>query len=69
MHSKTIAQLAQGLRDKSFSSEELTAAYLERIEKHFRGPACGGSAANASRSESRKSSFKSGFKHLTSISE
>ena len=33
MHSKTIAQLAQGLRDKTFSSEELTQAYLERIEK------------------------------------
>ena len=27
MHSKTIAQLAQGLRDKTFSSEELTQAY------------------------------------------
>ncbi|MEJ2140948.1 MAG: Asp-tRNA(Asn)/Glu-tRNA(Gln) amidotransferase subunit GatA [Gammaproteobacteria bacterium] len=33
MHSKTIAQLAQGLRDKTFSSEELTQTYLDRIEK------------------------------------
>jgi len=33
MHSKTIAQLAQGLRDKSFSSEELTQSYLDRIVK------------------------------------
>ena len=33
MHSKTIAQLAQGLRDKTFSSEELTQSYLDRIEK------------------------------------
>ena len=33
MHSKTIAQLAQGLKDKTFSSEELTQNYLTRIEK------------------------------------
>ena len=33
MHGKTIAQLAEGLKDKSFSSEELTQTYLDRIEK------------------------------------
>ncbi|WXU00677.1 MAG: Glutamyl-tRNA(Gln) amidotransferase subunit A [Catillopecten margaritatus gill symbiont] len=31
MHNKTIAQLAQGLKDKEFSSVELTQHYLERI--------------------------------------
>lgn len=31
MHEQTVTQLAQGLRDKRFSSEELTRAYLERI--------------------------------------
>jgi aspartyl-tRNA(Asn)/glutamyl-tRNA(Gln) amidotransferase subunit A len=33
MHNKTIAELAQGLRSKEFSSEELTRHYLERIER------------------------------------
>lgn len=33
MHTLTIAQLAQGLRDKSFSSVELTQHYLDRIKK------------------------------------
>ena len=31
MHEQTVAQLAQGLRDKTFSSVELTRAYLQRI--------------------------------------
>ena len=34
MHTKTIAQLAAGLRNGDFSSEELTRAYLDRIAKH-----------------------------------
>ena len=34
MHTKTIAQLAAGLRNGDFSSEELTRAYLERIAQH-----------------------------------
>jgi aspartyl-tRNA(Asn)/glutamyl-tRNA(Gln) amidotransferase subunit A len=34
MHTKTIAQLAAGLRNGDFSSEELTRACLERIAKH-----------------------------------
>jgi len=34
MHTKTIAQLAAGLRNGDFSSEELTHAYLERIARH-----------------------------------
>ncbi len=33
MHTKTVAQLAQGLQQGEFSSVELTTAYLERIEK------------------------------------
>lgn len=33
MHQLTIAQLAQGLRDKSYSSVELTQHYLDRIAK------------------------------------
>ena len=33
MHTKTVAQLAQGLQQGEFSSEELTTAYLARIEK------------------------------------
>lgn len=33
MHTKTIAQLAQGLQKGEFSSEELTRVYLDRIEK------------------------------------
>lgn len=32
MHDLTVAQLAQGLRDKHFSSTELTEAYLARID-------------------------------------
>jgi len=34
MHTKTIAQLAAGLRNGDFSSEELTRAYLKRIGRH-----------------------------------
>ena len=34
MHTKTIAQLAAGLRNGDFSSEELTRACLERVAKH-----------------------------------
>jgi len=34
MHTKTIAQLAAGLRNGDFSSEELTRACLERIARH-----------------------------------
>jgi len=34
MHTKTIAQLAAGLRNGDFSSEELTRAYLERVARH-----------------------------------
>ncbi|MEJ6558483.1 MAG: Asp-tRNA(Asn)/Glu-tRNA(Gln) amidotransferase subunit GatA [Candidatus Thioglobus sp.] len=33
MYTKTIAQLAQGLKDKEFSSVEITQHYLERIKK------------------------------------
>src|SRR5512142_2963935 len=33
MHNKTIAELAAGLKAKAFSSEELTRAFLGRIEK------------------------------------
>ncbi len=33
MHNKTISQLAQGLREKSFSSVELTQHYLDRIQQ------------------------------------
>ncbi len=33
MHNKTIAELAAGLRAGEFSSEELTQAYLDRIER------------------------------------
>ena len=33
IHTKTIAQLAQGLKDKEFSSVEITQHYLERIKK------------------------------------
>ena len=32
MHTKTIAELIQGLRAKEFSSEELTRCYLDRIK-------------------------------------
>lgn len=34
MHTKTIAQLAQGLRAGDYSSQELTEAYLARIQQH-----------------------------------
>ncbi len=34
MHEKTVAQLQAGLRNGEFSSEELTRAFLERIDKH-----------------------------------
>ncbi|HSH42785.1 MAG TPA: Asp-tRNA(Asn)/Glu-tRNA(Gln) amidotransferase subunit GatA [Arenicellales bacterium] len=33
MHTKTLAELARGLRDRAFSSEELTRHYLERIKR------------------------------------
>ena len=32
MHEKTIAELSQGLRNKDYSSLELTKAYLSRIQ-------------------------------------
>ncbi len=34
MHTKTIAELSSALRKREFSSEELTRAYLQRIEKY-----------------------------------
>ena len=34
MHTKTIAEIIEGLRNKQFSSEELTKAYLDRIKQH-----------------------------------
>ncbi len=34
MHNKTITELAKGLRNKEYSSVELTQAYLDRIQKH-----------------------------------
>lgn len=34
MHELTLAQIARGLADKTFSSEELTAALLARISEH-----------------------------------
>ncbi len=34
MHNKSLQELAQGLRSKEFSSEELTRYYLDRIEAH-----------------------------------
>jgi aspartyl-tRNA(Asn)/glutamyl-tRNA(Gln) amidotransferase subunit A len=34
MHDKTIAELAGGLREKAYSSRELTQHYLERISRH-----------------------------------
>ncbi len=34
MHNKTLSELAQGLRDKAFSSVELTQYYLDRIQQH-----------------------------------
>jgi len=34
MHNKTITELAKGLRDKEYSSVELTQAYLDRIKKY-----------------------------------
>jgi aspartyl-tRNA(Asn)/glutamyl-tRNA(Gln) amidotransferase subunit A len=34
MHNKTLAELAEGLRNRQFSSRELTLAYLARIKHH-----------------------------------
>ena len=34
MYNQTIAELAKGLQAGTFSSQELTKAYLERIKKH-----------------------------------
>jgi len=34
MHNKTLAELAAGLRDKAFSSEQLTGHFLQRIQAH-----------------------------------
>ncbi|HUL13504.1 MAG TPA: Asp-tRNA(Asn)/Glu-tRNA(Gln) amidotransferase subunit GatA [Methylococcaceae bacterium] len=34
MHNKTIAELSQGLRNKEYSSLELTQAFLDRIRRH-----------------------------------
>lgn len=34
MHTKSLRQLIQGLKDKAFSSYELTSHYLDRIEAH-----------------------------------
>jgi len=34
MHNKTITELAKDLRNKEYSSVELTQAYLDRIQKH-----------------------------------
>ncbi len=34
MHTKTLAELSSALRKREFSSEELTRAYLQRIEKY-----------------------------------
>ena len=34
MHDKTIAELAGGLREKAYSSRELTQHYLDRISRH-----------------------------------
>lgn len=34
MHTKTLAELAEGLRNRQFSSRELTLAYLARIKQH-----------------------------------
>ncbi len=34
MHNKTLSELAQGLREKAFSSAELTQYYLDRIQQH-----------------------------------
>ena len=31
MHTKSVAQLAKGLRERQFSSAEITRAYLDRI--------------------------------------
>ncbi len=33
MHNKTIAELSAGLKDKQFSSEEITRAFLDRVKK------------------------------------
>ena len=34
MHQLTVAQIAQGLREKQFSSVEITQHYLDRIASH-----------------------------------
>jgi hypothetical protein len=34
MHTKTLAQIAQGLRAGDYSSQELTESYLARIKQH-----------------------------------
>ncbi|MDD4914103.1 MAG: amidase family protein, partial [Methylococcales bacterium] len=34
MHTKTLTELAAGLRSREFSSEELTRAFLSRIDRH-----------------------------------
>ena len=34
MHNKSIAELAQGLAAKQFSSQELTQVFLNRIKQH-----------------------------------
>jgi len=34
MHTKTLLELAQGLRSGEFSSVELTQAFLDRIKQH-----------------------------------
>ena len=34
MHTKTIAEMSRGLKEKEFSSVELTQHFLDRIEKH-----------------------------------
>ena len=34
MHTKTIAELAAGLKAGEFTSEELTRAFIERIKAH-----------------------------------
>ena len=34
MHTKTLLELAQGLRSGKFSSVELTQAFLNRIKQH-----------------------------------
>ncbi len=40
MHNKTIAELARALHKREFSSEELTGAFLARIDQHAAGLNC-----------------------------